>query len=155
EDWWSQARPVFEIHGYYRVRAELFHNFALGRRDLPYMTPAEGETAAREHTFQLWPQPTDNFYKGVDGNDYGPKLCGDDPLTLGPCEKNTQAGANMRFRLNPELHISDNLRVLSQIDLLDNLVLGSTPEGYTNVPGAGGGYSVVARGGYAPQGAFA
>jgi hypothetical protein len=41
-----------------------------------------------------------------------------------------QAGANMRFRLTPELHISDNLRVLSQIDMLDNLVLGSTPSGF-------------------------
>ena len=35
EDWWSHARPVFEIHGYYRVRAELFHNFSLGRVDSP------------------------------------------------------------------------------------------------------------------------
>ena len=51
-----------------------------------------------------------------------------------PATDKTQAGANMRFRLNPELHISDNLRVMSQIDMLDNLVLGSTPEGYANQP---------------------
>ena len=36
----------------------------------------------------------------------------------------------MRFRLNPELHVSDNLRIVSQIDMLENLVLGSTPAGY-------------------------
>jgi len=24
EDWWSHARPIFELHGYFRVRAELF-----------------------------------------------------------------------------------------------------------------------------------
>ena len=57
-------------------------------------------------------------------------------MPLDPCENNTQLGANMRFRLNPELHISDNLRVMSQIDMLDNLVLGSTPSGSSNVPAA-------------------
>src|SRR6185369_2148048 len=86
-------------------------------------------------------------------------ICGDqfqaDAKSYKACDNNTQAGANMRFRLNPELHISDNLRVMSQIDLLDNLVLGSTPEGYANQPSSKGGYEVVARGGYAPLGAFA
>jgi uncharacterized protein (TIGR04551 family) len=60
----------------------------------------------------------------------------------------------MRFRLNPELHISDNLRVLSQIDLLDNVLLGSTPQGYAITPDAGGGYASVKRSGYNPMGAF-
>ena len=55
-------------------------------------------------------------------------VCGDNHNAA--CEDKSQAGANMRLRFNPELHISDNLRVLSQIDLLDNLVLGSTPGGF-------------------------
>jgi uncharacterized protein (TIGR04551 family) len=141
EDWWSTARPVFEIHGYYRVRAELFHNFALGRRDVANA---------------LWPQPVDNSFVPAleNATPNAVNLCGDTPLTKAPCQSNTQAGANMRFRLNPELHISDNLRVLSQIDLLDNVILGSTPEGYYNVPGTSGGYTVGARGGYTPTGAF-
>ena len=141
EDWWSHARPTFEFHGYFRVRAELFHNFALGRFDAP------GN--------QIWPQPADNAYADLRGNT-PVALCGDTPLSRESCEDDTQAGANMRFRLNPELHISDNLRVLSQIDLLDNLVLGSTPDGYSNQPGGtGSGYRVVQRGGYSPAGAFA
>jgi uncharacterized protein (TIGR04551 family) len=140
EDWWTQARPVFDIHGYYRVRAELFHHFAIGRKDLPGT--------------QLWPQPVDNDYIDLGGGPHHVRLCGDDPLNLERCENNTQAGANMRFRLNPELHISDNLRVLSQIDLLDNIVLGSTPDGYANRPGSNG-YNVVGRGGYSPLGTFA
>ena len=146
EDWWTQARPVFEIHGYYRVRAELFHNFALGRKD---------------EANPLWPQPADNEYTGVLPNGtsklHAVTLCGDNPIPGKgvPCADNTQAGANMRFRINPELHISDNLRVMAQIDLLDNVVLGSTPEGYYNVPSTAGGYSVGARGGYTPTGAFA
>ena len=146
EDWWTQARPVFEIHGYYRVRSELFHNFALGRKD---------------GANPLWPQPSDNDYTGVQPSGspapHVVKLCGDSPTPNAgvACADNTQAGANMRFRINPELHISDNLRVMAQIDLLDNVVLGSTPEGYYNVPSTVGGYAVGARGGYTPTGAFA
>ncbi|WP_437284517.1 TIGR04551 family protein [Sorangium sp. So ce406] len=142
EDWWSHARPTFEVHGYYRLRWELFNSFALGRVD------------ARNQA--LWPQPADNSYNPSHVVD----LCNPSEGTSGgsrsfaPCENDTQAGANMRFRLNPELHISDNLRILSQVDLLDNVVLGSTPEGYANRPSANG-YEVVRRGGYSPLGAFA
>jgi len=133
EDWWSHARPTFELHGYYRLRAELFHNFALGRKDV-------GASV-------IWAQPPDNFYVNSDGDTPAnlQRLCGAEADTNEICENNTQAGANMRFRLNPELHISDNVRILSQVDLLDNLVLGSTPDGYTNQPGAGGGYQLVGR----------
>ena len=140
EDWWNLSRPVFEIHGYYRVRSELFHNFALGRRDA--VKP-------------LWPQPPDKTFIDTNGGPRDVELCGQDPNNLEPCDNNTQAGANMRFRLEPELHISDNVRIRSQIDLLDNLVLGSTPQGYANVPGDSGGYQVAARGGYNPLGSFA
>lgn len=40
----------------------------------------------------------------------------------------TQAGANMRLRLEPTLNISEEVRVRMQADVLDNLVLGSTPD---------------------------
>src|SRR6266487_2917666 len=33
EDWWVRSHPILEFHGYLRVRAELFHGFALGRLD--------------------------------------------------------------------------------------------------------------------------
>ncbi|WP_437707882.1 TIGR04551 family protein [Sorangium sp. So ce448] len=141
EDWWSHARPTFEFHGYYRLRWELFNSFALGRID--------------PRNEALWPQPADNSYKGNVVS-----LCNPSETTSGgtrsfdSCKNDTQAGANMRFRLNPELHISDNLRILTQVDLLDNVVLGSTPDGYANQPAAGGGYQVARRGGYSPLGAF-
>ncbi len=138
EDWWTTAHPVFELHGYYRVRWELFYNFALGRKDPK----------------PLWPQPADKDYVDTSGSPHNVKFCGDDPLNPEPCDGNTNAGANMRFRLTPELHISDNLRVMAQIDMLDNVVLGSTPDGYANQPSANGGYQVVARGGYSPTSAF-
>ncbi len=40
----------------------------------------------------------------------------------------TQAGANMRFRFEPTLNVSEEVRIHAQIDVFDNLVLGSTPD---------------------------
>ena len=114
EDWWGRTRPVLELHGYFRTRGELFHNFALGRHD------NVGEA--------LWPQPLDNTYTDKSGVEHAVKLCGSDPANMSACSDKSQATANLRLRLNPEIHISDNLRIMSQVDALDNLVLGSTPE---------------------------
>ncbi len=41
---------------------------------------------------------------------------------------NTISTANTRFRLEPTLNISEDVRIMGQIDMLDNLVLGSTPD---------------------------
>src|SRR5262249_32280878 len=126
DDWWGHAKPVFEIHGYFRTRAELFQNFSLGRH------PGDNQN--------LWAPPVDSTYYTT-STQRAVNLC-TNPATnsLGTqtCYDKTQSSANLRLRFNPELHISDNLRILSQIDALDNLVLGSTPESYTIKPGAGG-----------------
>ena len=156
EDWWSHARPVLELHGYFRVRAQLEHKFGLGRID--------------PRNSAMWPRPADDAYTDYNNltsgaaNSGPTNACtesesGTGPSTSSttadyPCHANMQAGANMRFRLNPELHISDNLRVMSQIDMLDNLVLGSTPSGYANHPSFGGGYAVSTRSGYNPLGFY-
>ena len=149
EDWWAHARPVLELHGNFRVRAEMFYQFALGRVDVP-------EEA-------MWPQPADNYFKDRTGFGRGPQLCTPDEIGAGSdnaatsakyaCSNNTQMMGNLRFRLDPVLHISDNLRVISQVDLFDNLVLGSTPNEYRNVPyDSQSGYAVASRSGYAPIG---
>jgi len=147
EDWWTHARPVLELHGSFRVRTELFYQFALGRVDNPLNA--------------MWPQPADNYFRDASGSPVGPQLCTPDEAGAGSnnsgtsasygCKSGTQASANLRFRLDPELHISDNLRVISQIDVFDNLVLGSTPNAYQNTPSADG-YAVASRSGYAPIG---
>jgi uncharacterized protein (TIGR04551 family) len=149
EDWWSHARPIFEFHGYFRTRWNLFYNLALGRRDPPSQA--------------LYPQPSDNQYQAVSGNmgstSVGPLLCTAKESSSGAisgnlrgCQSKTQAGANLRLRLNPQIHVSDNLRINTQIDILDNVVYGSTPEGYELRPADNGGYAAVARGGYVSNG---
>ena len=142
DDWWGRARPIFEIHGYFRTRSEVFHNFSLGRHNT---------SVDPQH---LWNQPLDHSYGDSAGADHQVNLC--DPNGTTRCIDKTQATANMRFRLNPELHISDNLRILSQIDALDNLVLGSTPDAYALRPSPTNatGYSAAGYNGYAPLGAF-
>jgi uncharacterized protein (TIGR04551 family) len=42
--------------------------------------------------------------------------------------ENTQAGANMRVRLEPTFNISEEVRLKLQLDMLDNFLLGSTPD---------------------------
>jgi uncharacterized protein (TIGR04551 family) len=148
EDWWTHTRPILEWHGSFRARGELFYKFHLGRRDVPKDA--------------LFPRPVTHGYSSRTDS-HGPALCTPDEVGSGDetgfndatkgCTDNTNAGANLRFRLAPEFHVSDNLRVLTQIDLLDNLVLGSTPSGYSTSNGKDGN-SVDERNGYAPLGIF-
>jgi uncharacterized protein (TIGR04551 family) len=146
EDWWSHSRPIIEIHGNFRTRAEMFHNFSLGRVDAP------GNS--------IWPRPTDTYYSGFQGTSstrsaYGPTVCGSASSDKEKgCSNKTQSSANLRLRLNPEIHVSDNLRIMTQIDILDNVVLGSTPSGYATVPSSNGGYTVYPRNGYTPLSFF-
>jgi uncharacterized protein (TIGR04551 family) len=156
EDWWGKARPVVELHGYFRTRAELFHNFSLGRHNSSVLPAGDQQ--------YLWPIPLDQSYQTPNGAPgQNANVCGDQGTS--PCSDKTESGANLRFRLNPEIHISDNLRILSQLDLLDNLVLGSTPETYAMQPASGAGSTtggtkttyptgyqpVQYNGGYAPS----
>ena len=149
EDWWAHTRPILELHGYFRTRGELFHNFALSRHD----APLQGEHS-------LWAQPQDNTFTDINGQRRQVLLCGDPNAQgqFGECYDKSQAHANLRLRLNPEIHISDNLRIMSQVDMLDNLVLGSTPDAYALRPGGAGatGYSPSANAynGYVPLGTF-
>ena len=38
----------------------------------------------------------------------------------------------MRLRIEPTINISDQVRVRSQFDIFDNLILGSTPDSLVN-----------------------
>ena len=143
EDWWAHTRPIIELHGYFRTRGELYHNFSLGR-------PGDIGTTNQN----LWPQPLDNSYTLPNGAARQVLRCGSSGKD--ECSDKSQATANLRLRLNPEIHVSDNLRVMMQVDLLDNLVLGSTPDSYAIRPGGTGSTGYVPRSynGYAPLSAF-
>jgi uncharacterized protein (TIGR04551 family) len=49
------------------------------------------------------------------------------PAIVGTAARGTQTGADMRFRLDPTINVSEEVRVRATIDMLDNVVMGSTP----------------------------
>jgi uncharacterized protein (TIGR04551 family) len=107
--WAERAVDMFELHGYLRLRGDIFHNI--------HMATVESGGVA--------------YDRRDEPNYYHPRPIGDGVLECDgePCTNRTFAGANMRFRLEPVINLGDQVRILAQIDLLDNLVLGSTPEG--------------------------
>lgn len=108
---WRGPQTAFTLHGYFRVRGELWDQFNLGRTDSPFdlFRPASVAAAA----------PSGG--------------CGDSP-TSGPeteaCEGKRIRFANTRLRLQPTLSLSEDVRVRMTVDVFDNMVLGSTPDGY-------------------------
>jgi uncharacterized protein (TIGR04551 family) len=100
---------VIELDGYFRVRTNFLHNFNLGQG-----YHSTGDASLGTPPF---PQPLE---------------CG---INQGGCpagEKNLGDG-NLRLRLEPTINISDQVRVVSQIDVLDNLIMGSTPDSLMNL----------------------
>ncbi len=99
-----KRKPLFEIDGYYRLRTDWFKNFNEGFVD---------DVALGGAPF--------------------PRALGCGATTQGhPCD-GSLSSANMRLRLEPTINLNEGTSVHVQADLLDNLVLGSTPafESYT------------------------
>jgi uncharacterized protein (TIGR04551 family) len=89
---------LLELDGYYRMRTDWFKNFNLGFPDRPDL-----------------------------GGSPFPTAIGCQSTVLNhPCD-NSLSGANMRLRLEPIINLDEGTSVHIQADLLDNLVLGSTP----------------------------
>ncbi len=89
---------LFEIDGYFRLRTDWFKNFNLGFTDDPALGGAPFPRALGCSTGEL----------------------------NRPCEESLSS-ANMRLRLEPTINLSEGTSVHIQADLLDNVVLGSTP----------------------------
>jgi hypothetical protein len=130
----SRARRVqfFEAHGYLRLRADYFHRLDFG---LVPDTQA-GEDDLGNKFFQ---PPAQTPEPGQDGLEANQVNCVNqlDALGVSParivqrCRRRAGiSSANMRFRFEPTLHISDSVKVHSQVDILDNVVLGSTPDSF-------------------------
>ena len=103
--------PWIEHHGYLRVRGEGFFRAHLGT---DHLRP-DGYTV---HTSGFYPPLTDNGANSTSLNQ----------SKVGQRDEDWIAGANMRFRYSPTIHVAENLRITAQFDVLDNLLLGSTPD---------------------------
>jgi uncharacterized protein (TIGR04551 family) len=73
-------------------------------------------------------------FRGAAGNGLDPAGYPFSPQQLTAPYSGTQITNNMRFRLEPTLNVSELVRVRSQIDILDNYVLGSSVSHLFNDP---------------------
>lgn len=90
----------FELHGYFRVRADLFHQLDIGVYNNLRALGDSGTTTAEKNA------------------------------TTETRTDNTIGTTNMRLRLSPTLNISEDIKIHMQFDILDNVVLGTTPDTY-------------------------
>jgi uncharacterized protein (TIGR04551 family) len=122
---------VFELNGYLRLRTDYMHNFYLsqGYSGLPSTTPTGTPT-----NYGLPPFPVPLDCPRPDGNI--PSNMGPNPNDAGRgCSHKSVGGANLRLRLEPTINVTDNVRVFAQVDILDNTILGSTPDSLAGIPG--------------------
>jgi hypothetical protein len=121
---------MFELHGNMRMRADYFHrlDLALDLQDFDrgankfFIPPAEtNETSLDQPTFNQANCANQLTARGVSPQRIGTRCA----------RRRGAAGANMRLRLEPTIHVTDSIKVHAQVDLLDNLVLGSTPDSLT------------------------
>ena len=110
EEWQEQKKKLdlLELDGYLRVRPVLFQNMDLGRGPDP------------SGNF-LYPRPyVDDNFVNSDGTPSYPSR--------------TLVWADTRFRLEPTINVSEDIRIRTQLDIFDDMIMGSTPEIDTRYP---------------------
>lgn len=131
---WTTPQTVVDLHGYMRFRGEFQDNFFFNRQLLNY-GPERGMQVSRGAIlpFAVW-IPAEDDVPIPDGSIGATGGCGGRG-TATECDQNALAYATMRLRLEPTIHLSDDVRVRMQLDVFDNMVLGSTPNSFAVGPG--------------------
>jgi uncharacterized protein (TIGR04551 family) len=143
---WTAPENVFRLHGYLRMRGTLLRNgylghgagqgrlFADGRTNYdPFLAfrPNDKANVIDNVVDPGAAVPTASDVAPVDGG------CGEKGGTgAGTCDKRNQVSGDLRLRLKPEIHLSDDIRVKAWIDVLDNVGAGTLGYG-PNAPDAG------------------
>ena len=141
----EKATQFFQLNGYLRFRAYLFHNLNMGRY--------EGASGPKSPFFI----PFSEFGQTGKVADNGAAAsCAQREKS--DCRTDNLTSADMRLRLEPTINVTDQVRVKAQLDIFDNMVLGSTPDSYflNNVGGPRGATTDVptaafSRGQQAPE----
>ena len=117
---------IVDFDGYLRLRTDYLHNFFLGQGYTSKHQPSYvSQYAATKQLFGNPPFPTPIDCPAPTPTN---QLTGDTAASFGPCGRKDMGGANLRLRIEPTLNITDQVRVHSQFDVLDNTILGSTPD---------------------------
>jgi uncharacterized protein (TIGR04551 family) len=114
----EKTLQFFELHGYMRFRSYLFHELNLG---------IWNQTLGPRASF---PVPYSEFNSsGQKSNPLNPaSSCAQRNNTN--CRTDNMTSADMRMRLEPTINVTEQVQVHAQFDVFDNMVLGSTPQGY-------------------------
>lgn len=123
----APKKPLLELHGYFRFRGDILQNMAM---DVAPGLPPNNVLPGNSRTLFSWFP----FFYPI--NSYGPLSKGDARTNIQkglskPTDYDrTLASANMRFRMLTTLNVSEQIRIHTTMDFLDNLVLGSTARGH-------------------------
>jgi uncharacterized protein (TIGR04551 family) len=137
---WRLPETSFHLHGYLRMRGNLLKDGALGH--VPWLDRPQFEydgagnvtaTNANYDPFSAF-VPTDSV-PTVEGGTPVAGGCGSGRGSDGNCGKHTQVAGDLRLRLKPEIHLSDDVRVKAWIDVLDNVGLGTMGYGPDSAQG--------------------
>src|SRR5262245_30991818 len=113
---------IFELDGYLRLRTDYMHQFFLGQG---YTNGNPDNIPGISYGLPPFPLPLDC-----------PRPTGQMMVPMNPnCPSKNIGGANTRFRLEPTLNVTDQVRVHGQIDVLDNTIMGSTPDSLAGIQG--------------------
>ncbi|MEO0815068.1 MAG: hypothetical protein AAFY60_19565, partial [Myxococcota bacterium] len=106
-DWerddWMLLQPelsLVELNGYFRVRSQMFRRLNFGNSELGAEDPSRFEV-------------NEEVVAGTGDSDER--------------EDVNLAGTDLRLRLEPVINVTERVQVITTIDILDNLVMGSTP----------------------------
>jgi uncharacterized protein (TIGR04551 family) len=112
----TRKLQFLQLTGYYRFRWNMHHKVNLGLHgpDAPFYSPvSEDPSSTLSCSARSKKDVPGDGSRGLDSS----------------CVGNTLGGADMRLRLEPTINVSEKVRVHTQLDLFDNVALGSTPRG--------------------------
>lgn len=136
EEEWKWEEPVrpelnfLEFDGYFRFRYDFFYNLDLGTY---YQNTESGQATGPFAPNYAPPVPLCNTDIGTRqvGNPGDPDfVAGADSCANNAGTSKSLGGANMRLRLEPVFNVYEDVKIKMQVDVLDNMVLGSTPDGF-------------------------
>ncbi len=142
---WTLPETVFHLHGYLRVRGGLLKDGALGHSpEFDRLPRSWGDGRPQGSNYDPFTFFTSNAGRDVDrdgeltdaaGMRATDRGCGDSSGDASNCSKrrDLQVAGDMRLRLKPEIHLSDDIRVKAWIDVLDNVGLGTMGYGTPNI----------------------
>jgi uncharacterized protein (TIGR04551 family) len=132
----KRKMQIFELSGYLRLRDDYMHDFFLGLGYTRNVASGSIIPGTTNYGLPPFPVPLDcpsPANAGFSAGTISPAAGAPNPGQN--CATKSVGGANLRFRLEPTLNVTDQVRVHAQIDVLDNTIMGSTPDSLAGIQG--------------------